>query len=137
MNAVSVLPVCVAPSRADLGPPQGSSSPGRERPACPLSPPIPSCHNYWEAPMQNRPQPMSPRTLKLNPRDNVLLAVDGVAQGVAVAGITAAARILRGHKMACAPIAKGQPILKFGQIIGFATEDIALGAHVHTHNCSF
>jgi altronate hydrolase len=87
--------------------------------------------------MQNRPQPMSPRTLKLNPRDNVLLAVDGVAQGVAVAGITAAARIMRGHKMACEPIAKGQPILKFGQIIGFATEEIALGAHVHTHNCSF
>ena len=34
-------------------------------------------------------------------------------------------------------IAKGQPILKFGQIIGFASEDIAPGAHVHTHNCSF
>jgi hypothetical protein len=26
---------------------------------------------------------------------------------------------------------------EIGQIIGFATEDIAPGAHVHTHNCSF
>ena len=44
---------------------------------------------------------------------------------------------MRGHKMASTSIAKGQPVLKFGQIIGFATEDIAPGAHVHTHNCSF
>ena len=52
-------------------------------------------------------------------------------------GVAATARIMRGHKMAAEPIAKGQPVLKFGQIIGFATEDIAPGAHVHTHNCSF
>ena len=44
---------------------------------------------------------------------------------------------MRGHKMAAGAIAKGQPVLKFGQIIGFATEDIDPGAHVHTHNCSF
>ena len=47
------------------------------------------------------------------------------------------ARIPRGHKMAVAKIAKGAPVLKFGQIIGFATEDIVLGQHVHTHNCGF
>ena len=29
------------------------------------------------------------------------------------------------------------PILKFGQIIGFATSDIEPGEHVHTHNCGF
>ena len=39
--------------------------------------------------------------------------------------------------MAAQAIAKGQPILKFGQIIGFASEDIAPGSHVHTQNCSF
>ena len=44
---------------------------------------------------------------------------------------------MRGHKMAAQRIDKGQPILKFGQIIGFATEDIAPGADIHTHNCSF
>ena len=42
------------------------------------------------------------------------------------------ARILRGHKMAAQRIAKGQPVLKFGQIIGFATEDIAAG-RPHPH----
>jgi len=79
----------------------------------------------------------TPRTLRLNARDNLIVAIDAVAPGVAVQGITATARILRGHKMAAQAIAKGQPVLKFGQIIGFAGEDIAPGAHIHTHNCSY
>ena len=87
--------------------------------------------------MQDRPEKKSPRTLRLNTRDNIIVAVDSVQPGTAVQGTTATARIMRGHKMAAQAIAKGQPVLKFGQIIGFATEDVAPGAHVHTHNCSF
>jgi altronate hydrolase len=87
--------------------------------------------------MQDKPEKKSPRTLRLNARDNIIVAVDSVDPGVAVQGVGAKARIMRGHKMAAQAVAKGQPILKFGQIIGFATEDIAAGAHVHTHNCSF
>ena len=79
----------------------------------------------------------TPRTLRLNQRDNLIVAIDSVDPGVAVQGVTAAARIMRGHKMAAQKIEKGQPVLKFGQIIGFATEDIAPGSHIHTHNCSF
>jgi altronate hydrolase len=79
----------------------------------------------------------SPRSLRLNPKDNVIVAVDAIAPGTRAQGVTACARIPRGHKMATQPIGKGQPILKFGQIIGFATEPIKPGAHVHTHNCSF
>ena len=87
--------------------------------------------------MQDQPAKSSPRTLRLNPRDNIVVAVDAVDAGATVAGVTATARIMRGHKMAAQAIAKGQPILKFGQIIGFASEEIAAGGHVHTHNCSF
>ena len=87
--------------------------------------------------MQDKPETSTPRTLRLNARDNIIVAVDPVGRGCAVEGITAAARIQRGHKMAAQAIAKGQPILKFGQIIGFASEDIAPGSHVHTQNCSF
>jgi altronate hydrolase len=79
----------------------------------------------------------SPRTLRLNAKDNVVIAVDTVDAGAGGDGITATARIPKGHKMATAKIAKGQPILKFGQIIGFATEDILPGTHIHTHNCGF
>ena len=87
--------------------------------------------------MQDKPEKKTPRTLRLNARDNIIVAVDSVMPGVSVQSVAATARIMRGHKMAAKPIAKGQPVLKFGQIIGFATEDIAPGAHVHTHNCSF
>src|SRR5215467_9453354 len=87
--------------------------------------------------MPDRPEKKLPRTLRLNARDNIIVAVDSIDPGTTKEGVTATARIMRGHKMAAQPIAKGQPVLKFGQIIGFATEDIKPGAHVHTHNCSF
>jgi altronate hydrolase len=86
--------------------------------------------------MQDRPK-QAPRTLRLNAKDNIIVAVDSVAEGSVLDRVTALARIPRGHKMASKKIAKGEPVLKFGQIIGFATEDIAPGQHVHTHNCGF
>ena len=39
-----------------------------------------------------------------------------------------------GHKIALVPIAAGEVVRRYGQIIGFATQDIAPGDHVHTHN---
>lgn len=39
-----------------------------------------------------------------------------------------------GHKVAVAPIRKGEMVIKYGEIIGRATEDIAAGCHVHVHN---
>ncbi len=79
----------------------------------------------------------SPRTLRLNAKDNLIVAVDTLEAGRSIDGVTASARIPRGHKMATAKIEKGAPVLKFGQIIGFATEDILPGQHIHTHNCGF
>ena len=80
---------------------------------------------------------VSPRTLRLHANDNIIVAVDGLMPGRTAHDVEAAARILKGHKMAVAKIERGQPILKFGQIIGFASEDISPGQHVHTHNCSY
>ncbi|MEO1793337.1 MAG: altronate dehydratase family protein [Pseudomonadota bacterium] len=77
------------------------------------------------------------RALHLNARDNVVVAVDGVPPGGSAHGIAATGRVLRGHKMAIAKIEAGAPILKFGQIIGFADGEIAPGDHVHTHNCRY
>jgi len=39
-----------------------------------------------------------------------------------------------GHKFAIKPIIKGQDIVKYGEFIGKATEDIDIGKHVHIHN---
>ncbi len=77
----------------------------------------------------------TPRMLRLSPADNVLVAIDVVEKGVtAPEGIVARDKIMKGHKMAAAAIAKDEPIRKFGQIIGFAKQDIAKGEWVHEHN---
>src|SRR5680860_171009 len=39
-----------------------------------------------------------------------------------------------GHKVAVAAVPEGQAVHKYGQIIGFASQDIAPGQHVHEHN---
>ncbi len=75
--------------------------------------------------------------LRLHPSDNVVVAVADLSPGDIVDDVKIARRIPRGHKAAVRPIAKDSPALKFGQIIGFATEDIAPGQWVHEHNLAF
>jgi altronate hydrolase len=82
----------------------------------------------------NAPVAHAPRTVRLSDADNVVVAVDPIAQGNLVHGIEARARVPRGHKMATTKIEKGAPILKFGQIIGFASADILPGEWLHEHN---
>ncbi len=43
-------------------------------------------------------------------------------------------RIPYGHKFAVRDIRKGEEILKYGEVMGRATSDIASGKHVHVHN---
>ena len=77
----------------------------------------------------------TPRMLRLSAADNVLVSIDVVEKGAAAPeGITALDRIMKGHKMATAAIAEGEPVRKFGQIIGFAKRAIAKGEWIHEHN---
>ena len=39
-----------------------------------------------------------------------------------------------GHKFAMKAINKGQDVVKYGEVIGQATQDIGEGQHVHVHN---
>lgn len=39
-----------------------------------------------------------------------------------------------GHKFAMETIKKGQNVVKYGEVIGQATQDIGQGQHVHVHN---
>jgi altronate hydrolase len=75
--------------------------------------------------------------LRLHPSDNVVVAVGDLRPGDMVDDVTITARIVRGHKAAVRAILTGEPALKFGQIIGFATQDIAPGEWVHEHNIGF
>jgi len=74
--------------------------------------------------------------IRLHPLDNVVVASRRVPKGAEAGreGVRALDAIPAGHKMATTAIAAGQPILKYGQVIGAATWDIAAGAHVHSHN---
>jgi len=76
----------------------------------------------------------TPRTILLSPSDNVVAAVDTVDKGVVVNGVTAIDRIPRGHKMSLVGLAEGEPVIKFGQIIGFATKAVPPGSWLHEHN---
>lgn len=74
-------------------------------------------------------------TLVVDPRDDVAVALRGVAAGDVVAeGVTAMADIPAGHKIALRSIAAGEDVRKYGWPIGHATQAIAPGAHVHSHN---
>ena len=76
------------------------------------------------------------KTLKLHEKDNVTVAIKAIDANEPVDGehIQAAQPIAAGHKVAINSIKKGENVLKYGQIIGEAKEDIAPGEHVHTHN---
>jgi altronate hydrolase len=72
--------------------------------------------------------------VRLSDADNVLVALRPLARGAVVDGVTVAADVPAGHKIAARHIGAGAPVLKFGYVIGAATDDIAPGDHVHTHN---
>ena len=77
----------------------------------------------------------TPRVLRLNAADNLVVALDPILPGATAEGIEAISRVPKGHKMATKAIGEGEPVLKFGQIIGFATASIRPGEHIHSHNC--
>jgi len=73
--------------------------------------------------------------LKIDPRDDVAVALAPLAKGEPVAeGVTAAADIPAGHKVALRALAAGEEVRKYGWPIGHATAAIAPGEHVHSHN---
>jgi altronate hydrolase len=76
--------------------------------------------------------------IQLRPNDNVAVAVVRLSKGTPVclngSSVSALEAIQQGHKIALAGIRKGEPIRKYGQVIGFASVDIAPGSWVHTHN---
>ncbi|MSR30888.1 MAG: altronate dehydratase [Gemmataceae bacterium] len=82
----------------------------------------------------------APLAIHLRPEDNVAIASRGLREGeeipVGKLAIKLNVRIGLGHKFALKAISKGSSILKYGQIIGFASEDIFPGDHVHVHNVS-
>ena len=62
------------------------------------------------------------QTIKINDLDNVMVMIEGNDT------------IPAGHKMALTDIPEGQPVIKYGNVIGYAKCDIKKGDWVHVHN---
>ena len=75
-------------------------------------------------------------TIRLHPEDDVVIARMEIPAGTMLTkeNVRAAARIPAGHKIAVRAVEKGKPVHRYNQIIGFATQPIAAGDHVHVHN---
>ena len=76
--------------------------------------------------------------IRINDNDNVAVALKPIEKGTTldVAGIsvTTVEDIPQGHKFAVKPVAKGDAVIKYGFRIGYAQEDVEVGAWIHTHN---
>ena len=79
---------------------------------------------------------MADGVIRLHGMDNVVIALQDLAPGSHPAEVAAAlpGAVPRGHKIATRAISKGDEVIRYGQIIGQATDDIAAGAHIHSHN---
>ena len=79
-----------------------------------------------------------PKALLVQPDDMVATLVEAAAAGAVIRfgdrDVTAVTDTRAGHKIAVVAIQAGDTVQKFGFPIGTATADIAVGAHVHTHN---
>jgi altronate hydrolase len=78
----------------------------------------------------------APLVLRLSPADDVVIATRALEPETLLVQekVRTAEPIPAGHKVATRAIAKGQPVRRYNQIIGFASADIAPGQHVHVHN---
>lgn len=77
---------------------------------------------------------MVKNTIIINPLDNVAVALVDLKKGETHEGVVLIEDITKGHKFALTAIKKGEKIIKYGNPIAYATQDISVGEHVHTHN---
>jgi len=84
------------------------------------------------------------KAIQIDGKDNVATVTSEVEEGEAVEVLSPEGEVLVkpkvagdvpfGHKIAFRGLGKGDEIVKYGEVIGVASEDISLGAWVHTHN---
>ena len=82
---------------------------------------------------------MNSNALKVNPRDNVVIAIKQIVCGedVVVDGVkllSAAEDVAASHKVALVDIKSGGDIIRYGEPIVQARDDIGKGRWVHVHN---
>ncbi len=74
------------------------------------------------------------RYIKINPADNVAVALQDLQAGEVVEGINLSTDIPRGHKIVLHNLAEGENVIKYGFPIGHVTRPAAAGTMVD-HSC--
>jgi len=76
--------------------------------------------------------------MRIDKRDNVVNALSPLQPGqileVESLRVIVRSHIPIGHKISIKNILKGKPVVKYGEIIGYASTDIQIGDHVHVKN---
>ena len=74
------------------------------------------------------------RYIKINPSDNVAVALQDLRAGETVEGVVLGTDIPRGHKVVLRDLSAGEDVIKYGFPIGHVTRDAAAGTLVD-HSC--
>jgi altronate hydrolase len=76
------------------------------------------------------------RVIQLNRSDDVVIACQDIPAGTRLDEFRLTVRdaIPAGHKVAIRDILAGEPVRRYNQIIGFASNPISAGEHVHVQN---
>ena len=82
------------------------------------------------------------KAIVMNPADNTATVVEAIGPDADVVldiggqplKVHVLDQISFGHKFAVRDIPKGAKIIKYGESIGIAIQDIQTGRHVHVHN---
>ncbi|MCM1235661.1 MAG: altronate dehydratase family protein [Ruminococcus flavefaciens] len=77
---------------------------------------------------------MAKQSIIINSLDNVAVALTDLKAGEVHENVTLTEDITKGHKFALTFIGEGEQVIKYGNPIARATENIQAGSHVHTHN---
>ena len=87
---------------------------------------------------------MVKKAIQIDEKDNVATTTSEVEAGEHLQVISPNGEVILaprvsepipfGHKLAIKPIEKGENIVKYGEVIGVATQPIKSGAWVNTHN---
>lgn len=82
------------------------------------------------------------KAIILNTGDNTATALEEIAPDAILdlpgepdmVAVSIKQSIPLGHKFATRDISMGEVVLKYGEVIGVASQDIEIGEHVHIHN---
>jgi arabinonate dehydratase len=87
---------------------------------------------------RDTPVPLQEVAVLLHPDDEVAIARMPLSRGVKLRVgeriVEVSQRVPSGHKVALRDVEVGQPVRRYGAIIGFATQPIGAGTHVHSYN---